>query len=117
MGWIGCAIWQKTSKRHPGFFPNFQDMFFKDFFKNPQTTIALTFLAHIISCIDGVLVYLDVPSRDQKHLWLVSYNIMKQNRCNFCVSQHVKSFPGALACSITVYLTRELSESKTHSVS
>ena len=29
-------------------------MFFKDFIKNPQTTIALTFLAHIISGIDGV---------------------------------------------------------------
>ena len=29
-------------------------MFFKDFIKNPQTTIALTFLTHIISGIDGV---------------------------------------------------------------
>ena len=28
--------------------------FFKDFIKNPQTTIALTFLTHIISDIDGV---------------------------------------------------------------
>ena len=28
--------------------------FFKDFIKNPQTTIALTFLTHIISGIDGV---------------------------------------------------------------
>ena len=33
-------------------------MFFKDFMKNPQTTIALTFLTHIISGIDGVHVYL-----------------------------------------------------------
>ena len=29
-------------------------VFFKDFIKNPQTTIALTFLTHIISGIDGV---------------------------------------------------------------
>ena len=29
-------------------------MFFKDFMKNPQTTIALIFLTHIISDIDGV---------------------------------------------------------------
>ena len=29
-------------------------VFFKDFIKNPQTTIALTFLTHIISVIDGV---------------------------------------------------------------
>ena len=29
-------------------------MFFKDFIKNPQTTIALIFLTHIISDIDGV---------------------------------------------------------------
>ena len=32
----------------------FKDMFFKDFIKNPQTTIALTFMTHIISGIDGV---------------------------------------------------------------
>ena len=30
-------------------------MFFKDFIKNPQTAIALTFLTHIISGIDGVI--------------------------------------------------------------
>ena len=29
-------------------------VFFKDFIKNPQTTIALTFWTHIISGIDGV---------------------------------------------------------------
>ena len=44
----------KISKRHPRFFSNFQDMFFKDFIKNPQTTNALTFLTHIISGIEGV---------------------------------------------------------------
>ena len=32
-------------------------MFFKDFIKNPQTTIALTFMTHIISGIDGVVVH------------------------------------------------------------
>ena len=30
-------------------------MFFKDFFKNPQTTIALPFLTHKISAIGGVM--------------------------------------------------------------
>ena len=32
-------------------------MFFKDFIRNPQTTIALTFLTHIISGIDGVIPF------------------------------------------------------------
>ena len=36
------------------FFQIFRICFFKDFMKNPQTTIALTFLTHIISDIDGV---------------------------------------------------------------
>ena len=36
------------------FFQNVRIYFFKDFIKNPQTTIALTFLTHIISGIDGV---------------------------------------------------------------
>ena len=31
-----------------------------DFIKNPQTTIALTFLTHIISDIDGVLGEADI---------------------------------------------------------
>ena len=35
------------------FFSNFQDIFYH-FIKNPQTTIALTFLTHIISAIGGV---------------------------------------------------------------
>jgi len=56
MGWIGCAIWQVSPKRHPRFFSKFQDMFFKDFIKNPQTTFALTCLTHIISGIDGVIL-------------------------------------------------------------
>ena len=37
------------------FFQDFRICFFKDFLKNPQTTIALTFLAHIISGKDGVM--------------------------------------------------------------
>ena len=37
------------------FFQIFRICFFKDFIKNPQTTIALTFLTHIISDIDGVM--------------------------------------------------------------
>ena len=36
------------------FFQIFRIWFFKDFIRNPQTTIALTFLTHIISDIDGV---------------------------------------------------------------
>ena len=35
-------------------FQTFRICFFKDFINNPQTTIALTFLTHIISDIDGV---------------------------------------------------------------
>ena len=38
------------------FFQIFRICFFKDFMKNPQTTIALTFLTHIISGIGGVLL-------------------------------------------------------------
>ena len=37
------------------FFQIFRICFLKDFIKNPQTTIALTFMTHIISGIDGVL--------------------------------------------------------------
>ena len=36
------------------YFQIFRVCLFKDFIKNPQTTIALTFLTHIISGIDGV---------------------------------------------------------------
>ena len=39
-------------------------MFFKDFIKDPQTTIALTFLTHIISGTDGV--------KKQRILWMAS---------------------------------------------
>ena len=54
--WAGLAV--LFSRYLPNgthdFFQNFRICFFKDFIKNPQTTIALTFLTHIISGIDGV---------------------------------------------------------------
>ena len=49
--WAGLA----APKSHTQFFSNFQDIYFFNYFiKNPQTTIALTFLTHIISAIGGV---------------------------------------------------------------
>ena len=55
--WAGLAV--LFSRYLPNgthdFFQNFRICFFKDFIKNPQTTIALTFLTHIISGIDGVM--------------------------------------------------------------
>ena len=58
--WAGLAV--LFSRYLPNgthdFFQNFRICFFKDFIKNPQTTIALTFLTHIISGIDGVCVLL-----------------------------------------------------------
>ena len=55
--WAGLAV--LFSRYLPNgthnFFQNFRICSFKDFIKNPQTTIALTFLAHIISGIDGVI--------------------------------------------------------------
>ena len=54
--WAGLAV--LFSRYLPNgthdFFQIFRIGFFKDFIKNPQTTIALTFLTHIISGIDGV---------------------------------------------------------------
>ena len=56
--WAGLAV--LFSRYLPNgthdFFQNFRICFFKDFIKNPQTTIALTFLTHIISGIDGVSI-------------------------------------------------------------
>ena len=52
--WAGLAVLFSTNSTHD-FFQIFRICFFKDFIKNPQTTIALTFLTHIISGIDGVL--------------------------------------------------------------
>ena len=54
VGWIGCAIQQVTSNGTHDFFQIFRIYFFNYFIKNPQTTIALTFLTHIISAIGGV---------------------------------------------------------------
>ena len=44
--------------------------FFLNFIKNPQTTIALTFLTHIISSIDGVYFLASSPFK-KKELWLL----------------------------------------------
>ena len=58
MSWIGYAILQVTPKRHPPiFFQIFRIHIFNHFIKNPQTTIALTFLNHIISDIGGVITH------------------------------------------------------------
>ena len=54
--WAGLAV--LFSRELPNgtqdFFQIFRICFFKDFIKNPQITIALTFLTHIISDINGV---------------------------------------------------------------
>ena len=54
--WAGLAV--LFSRYLPNgthdFFQNFRICFIKDFIKNPQTTIALTLLTHIIYVIDGV---------------------------------------------------------------
>ena len=53
---IVVAVWELPAKKHSthDFFQIFRICFFNDFIKNPQTTITLTFLTHIISGIDGV---------------------------------------------------------------
>ena len=57
--WAGLAV--LFSRYLPNgthdFFQIFSIYFSKDFIKNPQTTIALTFLTHIIYGIDGVQKY------------------------------------------------------------
>ena len=47
------AVWEIPAKKHSQSSPILVEMG-NYFIKNPQTTIALTFLAHIISAIDGV---------------------------------------------------------------
>ena len=70
LGWIGCAIQQAAPKQLPQFFPYFQHTYFFNYLiKNPQTTIALTFLTHIISGIGGVL---EQYILDQKNATVVS---------------------------------------------
>ena len=55
-----------NSQTAPTIFSNFQDFLKKYFIKNPQTTIALTFLTHIISGIGGViLLHCSIP-REKK---------------------------------------------------
>ena len=65
--WAGLAV--LFSRYLPNgthdFFQIFRICFFKDFIKNPQTTIALTFLTHIVSGIDGVCT-------DTSRLWQIS---------------------------------------------
>ena len=54
MGWIGCAIQQVTSKRLPRFFSYFQDIFWYNFIKKPQTRNARVFLPLNISAVGSV---------------------------------------------------------------
>ena len=62
------------------FFQNFRICFFKDFIKNPQTTIALTFLTHIISVIDGVTYYeTEIPSLTRISLHVILTNMVNTN--------------------------------------
>ena len=55
--WVGLAALfsRQLPNGSPNFFQTFSIYFFNYFIKNPQTTIALTFLTHIISGIGGVL--------------------------------------------------------------
>ena len=51
--WAGLA----APKSQTQFFSNFQDIYFFNYFiKNPQTTIASTFLTHTISAIGAVII-------------------------------------------------------------
>ena len=54
--WAGLAVLfsRQLPNRSHNFFQSFSICFFNYFIKNPQTTIALTFLTHIISAIGGV---------------------------------------------------------------
>ena len=80
--WAGLAV--LFSRYLPNgthdFFQNFRICFFKDFIKNPQTTIALTFLTHIISGIDGVVCILrknTIVGRSLTKVLLVVHKILK----------------------------------------
>ena len=57
--WAGlAALFSRYSQTAPTiFFSYFQDIFFDDFIKNPQTTITPTFFMHIISAIGGVAMH------------------------------------------------------------
>ena len=57
-------------------------MFFKDFIKNPQTTIALTFLTYIISGIDGVAGYYGARKVIEMQL-RTYYFLIKKNLLTF----------------------------------
>ena len=102
MGWIGCAIYLVTPKRHPQFLSNFMDMFFKDCIKNPQTTIALTFLAHIISGIDGVLC-LKLYNKMHSYFSPSASGLLVVLRC----TQPIDSGKKRLQVSIVIKATRQ----------
>ena len=53
LNWL-CYLAGNSQTAPTIFFQIFRIWFFKDFIRNPQTTIALTFLTHIISGVDGV---------------------------------------------------------------
>ena len=54
-----AAVWKLPAKRHSQFFHIF-GIFSNYFIKNPQNTIAPTFLTHIISTICGVYYALEL---------------------------------------------------------
>ena len=55
MGWIGCAIWQVTSKGLPGFLFRFSILILIYFFEYETiSTFAPTFWTHIISELGNV---------------------------------------------------------------
>ena len=53
LDWL-CYLAGNSQTAPTFFFQTFRICFFEDFIKNPQTTIALTFLIHIISDIGSV---------------------------------------------------------------
>ena len=56
LNWAGLAVlfsWKLPNSSHD-FFSYFQHIFLNYLIKNPKTTIALTFLTHIISATGGV---------------------------------------------------------------
>jgi hypothetical protein len=60
LDWLGYLA--GNTQMAPTIFSYFQHNFFHYLIKNPQTTIALTFLTHKISGIDGVQYQFPVQS-------------------------------------------------------
>jgi hypothetical protein len=67
LDWL-CYLAGNSQTAPTIFFQIVRICFFKNFIKNPQTTIALTFLTHIISCIDGVITI------HHSYIFLSQYN-------------------------------------------